>query len=181
MSNGGGTDGSVEPLVTIARAVKPKGLKGEIVADLLTDFPDRFDDIGQLFAVSPEGERKAIQLEGYWLQANRVVLKVAGYDTVAAADSLRGFEFAVPESERVELAEDEFYDWELEGCQVETVAGQVVGSVKSIMRTGSVDLLVVGAEGAKDSLIPMVSSILVKVDKTSGTIAIDPPEGLLDL
>lgn len=180
MSNGGGTGDSVEPLVTVARAVKPRGLKGEIVADLLTDFPDRFDDIGQFFAVSPTGESKAIELEGYSVQNDRVILKLVGYDTVAAANSLRGFEFAVPESERVELADDEFYDWELEGCKVETVTGQVVGSVKSIMRTGSVDLLVVGAD-PKDSLVPMVSSILVKVDKNRKTIVIDPPEGLLDL
>ena len=181
MSNGGGTDGSVEPLVTIARAVKPRGLKGEIVADLLTDFPDRFDDIGQLFAVSPEGERKAIQLEGYWLQANRVVLKVAGYDTVAAADSLRGFEFAVPESERVELAEDEFYEYSIIGAEVLTIEGGRLGRVTSVMRTGGTDLLVVKAEDGREHLIPFVDEICGEVDVIAGRITVNPPAGLLEL
>ena len=181
MSEVSETGESLEPLVAIARAAKPRGLKGEIVAEILTDFPERFDRLGRLYAVSPEGERKAVKLESHWFQNDRVVLKVIGYDTVTAADSLRGYEFAVPESERVPLAEDEFYDWELEGCKVETVTGQVIGIVKGIMRTGSADLLVVGSEGRQESLIPMVSSILVRIDKERKTIVVDPPEGLLDL
>src|SRR6266702_1943870 len=136
-----------EPLIVVARAVRTRGLKGEIVADLLTDFPD--------------GQRKDVRLEGHWFQKDRIILKLIGYDSMESASSLVGFEFAVPESERVKLAEDEFYDWELEGCSVETVTGQRVGAVKSIMRTGGVDLLVVGDDKQRDSLVPIVESILI--------------------
>ena len=59
---------------------------------------------------------KLVELENYWFQNDRVVLKLAGYDDVETAKELVGFEFAVPEAERVQLPEDEFYDWELEGC-----------------------------------------------------------------
>ena len=106
-----------ESLVIVARAVRPKGLKGEIVAELLTDFPDRFNRISQFFAISPKGEQTAVKLERFSFHKDRVVLKLAGYDTIESASTLVGYEFAVPESERVELAADEFYDWELEGCQ----------------------------------------------------------------
>ncbi len=175
------TDKGWEPLVAIARAAKTRGLKGEIVADLLTDFPDRFADIASLFAVSPEGDRKAVRLESYWFQGNRIILKLVDYDTVEAAETLRGYEFAVPESDRVELAADEFYEWELEGCMVQTSAGEAVGIVKGIMRTGSVDLVVVARDGKQEALVPMVSSMIVAVDKERRTITIDPPEGLLEL
>src|SRR5215468_11059364 len=107
------TNKALEPLVAIARGVKARGLKGEIVAELLTDFPDRFAEIASLFAISPEGERIAIKLERHWLQGNRVILKLLGYDTMEAAETLRGYEFGVPESDRVELEADEFYEWEL--------------------------------------------------------------------
>jgi 16S rRNA processing protein RimM len=109
------------------------------------------------------------------------VLKFAGYDTVEAASALVGHDFAVPESESVRLAEDEYYDWQLEGCKVETVAGRQVGTVKGVLRTGGVHLLVVASEEQKDSLIPLVNSIIVSLDTTKELIVIDPPEGLLEL
>ena len=170
-----------ESLVVIARATRTRGLKGEVVADLLTDFPDRFQGLSRLFAVAPGDEPWAIQLENHWFQKDRVVLKFAGYDTVEAAGTLVGYDFAVPESESVRLAEDEYYDWELEGCQVATVAGRQVGIAKGVMRTGGVHLLVVVNEQKKDSLIPMVSSIIVRVDTKKELIVIDPPDGLLEL
>src|ERR1044071_6083811 len=111
-------DAGSSELVIIARAVRPRGLKGEIVAELLTDFPDRFEDVEELVLVLPQGERSTKRLEDYWFQNDRVVLKLADYDDVETAKELDGFEFAVPESERVPLPADHYYDWELEGCNV---------------------------------------------------------------
>ena len=120
-----------DDLIVIARAVRTHGLKGEIVAELLTDFPDRFEDVEELILVSPSGERTTKRLEDYWFQNDRVVLKVAGYDDVETAKELVGFEFAVPESERVPLPEDHYYDWELEGCTVK-VGDESIGQVRSV-------------------------------------------------
>jgi 16S rRNA processing protein RimM len=174
-------DEPAESFVIVARAVKPKGLKGEIVAELLTDFPERFNQIDQFFAISPQGERIAVKLERFSFHKDRVVLKLAGYDSIEAAGTLVGYEFVVPEAERVELADDEFYDWELEGCRVETIAGHLVGSVTGVLRTGGANLLVVAGDTTPEVLIPMVSAILVRIEKERKSIVIDPPEGLLEL
>jgi 16S rRNA processing protein RimM len=109
-----------------------------------------------------------------------------GYDTIEAATLLIGYQFAVPEADRVQLAEDEYYDWELQGCRVETAAGERVGKVKGVLRTGGVNLLVVEDDSENEnkkqpSLIPMVKSILIAVDKEQQLVVIDPPEGLLEL
>src|ERR1041385_2540962 len=128
-------DASASELVIIARAVRPRGLKGEIVAELLTDFPDRFEDLEELILVSPGGERTTKRLEDYWFQNNRVVLKIADYDDVEAAKELVGFEFAVPESERVQLPADHYYDWELEGCTIKA-GSENIGQVTSVLKTG---------------------------------------------
>lgn len=170
-----------ESFVIVARAVRPKGLKGEIVAELLTDFPERFNQIDQFFAMSPQGERIAVKLERFSFHKDRVVLKLAGYESIESASTLVGYEFVVPEAERVELADDEFYDWELEGCRVETLAGKPIGSVTGVLRTGGANLLVVEGETGPEILIPMVSSILIRIDKERKLIVIDPPEGLLEL
>jgi len=170
-----------DDLVVIARAVRTHGLKGEIVAELLTDFPERFEDVDELILVSPAGKRALGQLEGFWLQKNRVVLKLAGYDDVDRAKELIGYDFAVPESDRVPLDEDEFYDWELEGCIVK--AGEKsIGQVRSVMRTGgAAAVLVVADDSGSERLVPLAAEIVVNVDKAARVILIDPPEGLLDL
>lgn len=173
-------DAGPSELVVIARAVKPRGLKGEIVAELLTDFPQRFEDVEELVLVSPAGERTTKRLEDYWFQNDRVVLKIADYDDVDTAKELVGFEFAVPESERVPLPADHYYDWELEGCTVKA-GSEDIGHVISVLKTGGAEILVVNDESGKERLIPLADSIVVKVDTANKTIVVDPPEGLLDL
>src|ERR1051325_6762089 len=172
-------DDASSELVVIARAVKPRGLKGEIVAELLTDFPERFEDVDELVLVSPGGERSSKRLEDYWFQNDRVVLKLSGYDDVEAAKELVGFEFAVPESERVPLPAAHYYDWELEGCTVK-VGAESIGTVKSVLKTGGTEILVVADDVGKERLIPFAESIVVKVDAEQKTIVVDHPEGLLD-
>lgn len=169
-----------DDLVVIARAVRTHGLKGEIVAELLTDFPERFEDVDELIMVSPAGKRELAQLEHHWFQKNRVVLKLAGYNDVDRAKELVGYDFAVPESDRVPLDEDEFYDWELEGCTVK-VGDKSIGEVRSVMRTGGPAVLVVADDSGKEQLVPLAESIVVSIDKAARVILIDPPEGLLDL
>ena len=167
-------------LVLIARAVKTHGLKGEVVAELLTDFPERFEDLDEVVLVSPRGEQKTGNLEDFWFQKDRVVLKLDGYDDIDAAKQLIGYEFAVPESDRVQLEADEFYDWELEGCTVK-VGDQNIGQVRSVLRTGGAEILVVSDESGNEKLVPLAASIVVAIDPVTKTILVDPPEGLFDL
>lgn len=173
-------DAGPSELVVIARAVKPRGLKGEIVAELLTDFPQRFEDVEELVLVSPNGERKTGTLEDYWFQNDRVILKLADYDDVEKAKELVGFEFAVAESERVPLPEDHYYDWELEGCTVKVGDG-TIGKVQSVIRTGGTEILQIADENGNEQLVPLVDSIVVEIDTAEKLIVVDPPEGLLDL
>ncbi|CAN5671356.1 ribosome maturation factor RimM [soil metagenome] len=173
---------SAEPVVAVARAVKTRGLKGEIVAELLTDFPDRFADVYQLIAIAPDGKRSVVELESYWFHQARVILKLAGFDNPQTASALVGCEFAVPESSRVQLSEGQFYDWELEGCVVETTSGIPIGHVRGVMRVGGgAEMLVVEGDDRHEHLIPMVQSIVIDIDKGRKRIRIDPPQGLLEL
>jgi 16S rRNA processing protein RimM len=118
-------------------------------------------------------------IERFWFQKDRVILKFDGFDNVDAAEPLRDIDICIPEAEAVKLDQDEFYDWELAGCKVETVDGISIGEVKELMRTGGTELLVVGSE-SKEYLIPFAEAICVEVDIENKLIRIDPPEGLLD-
>lgn len=172
---------SVDSLVSVARAVRARGLKGEIVADLLTDFPERFESVERLIAVSPEGTRKIVELEKFWFQKDRIVLKLAGCDTVDAARELTGYEFCVPETELVPLGRDEYYDFELVGCVVRERSGKEIGKVLSVMKTGGAEILVIAGNDSNEVLVPLAESIVIEIDTTGRKIVIDPPEGLLEL
>ncbi len=175
------TGGDVE-LVAVARVVKVRGLRGEVAAELLTDFPERFEWVEELIAVTPAGERRTLAIEQSRLHAGRVLLKFAGYDTPEAARELVGYELTVPESEAVELEEGEFFDWQIEGCRVETVEGRPLGAVTKVLHYGAAPVLVVregDAEG-REHLIPLAESICVEIDLERKFIRVDPPEGLLE-
>ncbi|CAN5492524.1 ribosome maturation factor RimM [soil metagenome] len=168
-----------EDLVTIAKTVKARGLRGELVADLLTDFPERFDNLERIFAVCADGKTAELEIEKFWFQKNRVILKFKGIDSIEAAETWRNCDICIPETEAVELEEDEFFDWELEDCQVETLGGEKLGKVQELMRTGGTEILVVkGAE--KEYLIPFAETICVEVDVENKLIRVDAPKGLLE-
>ncbi|HMS44168.1 MAG TPA: ribosome maturation factor RimM [Pyrinomonadaceae bacterium] len=166
-------------LVAIAKLIKSRGLRGELVAEILTDFPERFDDLETVIALLPNGEQSELKIEKFWFQKNRIVLKFAGFDSIETAETLRGTEICISETEAVELDEGEFFDWDLENCEVETIEGKKIGVVKELMRTGGTEILVVaGAE--KEYLIPFAETICTEVDIKNKLIRVDLPEGLLD-
>jgi len=168
-----------EHLVAIAKAVKTHGLSGEIVAQILTDFPERFGYTEKVFSVSPKGQIQRLEIESFWFQKNRVVLKFVGIDSIEEAKKLVGCEICIHESEVVELEEDEFFDWQLIGCIVETIQGEKIGEVTEVMHGVASEILVVQGP-KKDHLIPFVNAICPEVDIEKKIIKIDPPEGLLD-
>ena len=170
-----------DDLIVVAQIVKTRGLRGEVVADLLTDFPDRFESLENLIGITPEQSRRSLQIEEQWFHGDRLVLKFSGFDRIEEAKELVGLQLAVPVAERVELPSGSFYEYELAGCRVETVSGQHVGEVKGTMRTGAGDILTVIDPAGRDILIPMVAEICVAVDIENQLIRIDPPEGLLEL
>ena len=172
---------NTDELIVVAHIVKVRGLRGEVVADLLTDFPERFEELIALVSVSADGTRRSLQIEEQWLHGNRIVFKFAGFDRIEDAKELVGYDLAIPEDERVVLPPDSFYEWELIGCRVQTVDGKVIGEVKSVMHTGGVEILSVVDDKDRDRLIPMANDICVEIDVAEKLIRIDPPEGLLEL
>jgi 16S rRNA processing protein RimM len=170
----------MEDLIAVAKIVRPRGLRGELIADVLTDFPERFEGLESVTAVVPGGERRELKIETFWFQKGRIILKFEGYDSVESAVWLREAEICIAESETVELGEGEFFDWELAGCTVETPEGERIGTVRELMRTGGTENLVVDGGEGREFLIPFAEAICTDVDTEAKVIKIDPPEGLLD-
>jgi len=170
-----------DDLIVVAHIVKVRGLRGEVVADLLTDFPDRFENLKTLVGISSGGVKRSLQIEEQWFHGNRLVLKFADFNSIDEAKELVDYDLGVAAQDRVELPQDSFYEWELIGSRVETIGGESIGVVIEIMRTGGVEILKVVDESGRDRLIPMASDIVVEIERDEKLIRIDPPEGLLEL
>jgi len=176
-----------ETWVLLARLVRPQGRKGEIIADIFTDFPERFRERPRVFLRAPRAKapsREAL-IEKHWLHQGRVVLKLKGIDSINDAETLRGMDVVVPAEERVPLAEDAVYISDLIGCQL-LDGDSVVGQVEDVERgtAGAPDLLVV--QPAKKTfggplLVPFARAYLVSIDLAARQIKMRLPAGLAEL
>jgi 16S rRNA processing protein RimM len=168
----------------LAQLVRPQGRHGEIIADLLTDFPERFADRKSLFLLasenSPAPAREAT-LERHWLHKGRVVLKFAGVESISDADALRGLFVAIPATERAPLSGDSVYVSDLIGCDVVNVASSdiAIGVVKDLDRDAG--LLIVRPATGGEILIPFAKAYLIGIDPAARRIEMRLPEGLLDI
>jgi 16S rRNA processing protein RimM len=83
--------------------LRPQGRRGEVLAKLHTDFPERFNERRQLSGLAADGSRRELRLEEHWLHKGGVVLKFAGVESISDAGQLAGLELQVPSDERTKL------------------------------------------------------------------------------
>jgi len=185
--------------IVLAHLLRPQGRKGEVLAELFTDFPERFEDQKRVFLAAPgfDGEQaKARQAEvvAFWLPVGknegRVVLQFAGIDTISDAETLAGQDVLVPHEERVPLGDESVYISELIGCTVYN--GRVpVGVVEDVQFAMTADggrrlddaapLLAVTSAKGDEVLIPFAKAFLVAVNTEAKRIDMKLPDGLIEV
>ena len=172
-----------EPWTILARLVRPQGRHGEILADVLTDFPERFADRRRLFLVSSEASHvplREVGLENHWLHKGRIVLKFSGIHSINDADALRGLLVAIPTAERATLTDDAVYIGDLIGCDlIDLNAAATIGVVTDVDKEAS--LLAVESRNGDEVLIPFAKAFLVTMDLAGKRIEMRLPLGLLEI
>ena len=169
--------------VAIARILRPQGRKGEVAAEILTDFPERFERLRTAFLEAADRAPYPVDLERTWPHKGRIVLKFSGIDSIEDASRLRGYQVLVPWEQRAPIPPHHYYVGELIGCRViRQHQGQEIGTVTEVESTGGVDVLHVKRAGAENEvLVPLAQEICTQIDVSSRVIFIDPPEDLLEL
>lgn len=185
--------------VWLARILRTQGRKGEVFAEILTDFPGKFADRRQLWLLGEGASAQAgrsttpgsaiavprqAELTAHWLHKGGVVLHFAGVDSISAAETLKGMVVAIPRAERAALAVDETYIGDLIGCVLVDVSGaqhQSIGEIEGVDRSaGPAPLLIVrGARG--EVLVPFAKSYLRRIDLDAKRVEMALPEGLVEL
>ena len=188
--------------VWLARIRRPQGRKGEVFADILTDFPEKFADRRRLWLLddpdSPcaksNSAAREVKLQAYWLHKGGIVLHFAQTDSISAAETLAGLIVAIPLADRAPLSGDEVYIADLIGCTLFDVAKSEaagtgvdrplpIGQIEDVDRTaGPVALLVVRSPRSEEGiLIPFAKSYLRGIDLAAKRVEMALPEGLTDL
>jgi 16S rRNA processing protein RimM len=163
--------------VTVARLGKTRGNRGEITALALSDRPDRYQSLGQVYLCGT-GAPVPRQVEHTWFHNETLVFKFQDVDTISDAELLTGMEVRIPIAERTEIEPGEYFQSDLVGCEVvDRKSGARIGTVTAWQDGGGCGLLEVDGE----LLIPFARAICVEIDIAARRIAVDLPEGLREL
>jgi 16S rRNA processing protein RimM len=189
--------------VLVARILRPRGNKGEVVAELLTDFPARFSTLKQIYLCKDNSEARTAGLLHFWLDRNHPgmgVFHFAGCTTISEAETLRGYDVLLPFEERVELPAGQYFVTDLIGCIVFELpadrakfssppcsmeeAPRVLGTVRDVFFTGEgvagTPLLEVETPHG-ELLVPLAEDICTRIDVATRRIDVRLPEGLSEV
>ena len=171
--------------ITIARVAKTQGRKGEVAADLHTDFPQKFAERKRLFALLKDGSRRELQVEDHWPHKGWMVLKFAGVEDMTSAEALIGSELQIPLAERAQLDEGATYISDLVGVKVFDTSAEVgevfIGEIGDVQfGSGEAPMLVVKV-GEKEVLVPYAEAFIKRLDVSGKRLEMELPEGLLEL
>jgi 16S rRNA processing protein RimM len=191
--------------IHVARILRPRGNKGEVAAELLTDFAERLTKLTEVLVGRADGkiEPQRIGLQSCWLSQNhrgQAVFHFAGSNSINEAEKFRGLDVMLPVEQRVVLPAGQYFIADLIGCSVfaQPVAAPVVssspcslseapaflGSVQDVQFPGEefpgTPLLEVETSEGQ-LLIPLAVDICTRIDIQERRIEVVLPEGLREL
>ena len=197
---------SVSPeqkFVAVARILRARGNKGEVAAELFTDFPERLPEIKEMFLRAESGARRGVVLREFWVDRNhpeKAVFHFEGIDSINDAEKLRGLEVQIPFEQRAEVPAGSFFLTDLIGCSVFEMAATaspmssspcslaeapvLLGKVRDVYFPGEgqpgTPLLAVDTSRG-EVLVPLAEDICTMIEITARRIEVKLPEGLRDL
>ncbi len=166
-----------EPLyLSVGFLRRPHGVRGEIIMDLHTDFPERLRKGRKLFI--GDGH-KPMTLENVRPHGEGVLVKFKSVDTPESAGEFRNQWVYAAVKDLPALPEGQHYQHELLGMRVVDESGAVLGELLEIIETGANDVYVVRNEAGKEILLPNIPTVVLDLDFASATMKVHLLDGLL--
>ena len=166
--------------VTVGRIGRPHGIRGDVVVGVRTDEPELRFARGSRLDTDPADVGPLTVAAIKW-HSGELLVRFEDIGDRDAAAELRGTWLTVDSATIAPPADpDEFRDADLVGLSVRTLDGTPVGTVDDVLHSGQ-DVLVIKSPDGRDIMIPFVKPLVPEVDVPGGYLAINPPEGLLNL
>lgn len=165
----------------LGEVLRPHGIRGELRLRILTDHPDRINDLERVFLGRDPSkpDAKPYEVEHMRMNVEYGLLKLKGIDDRTQADRLRGMMVMIDIAHAVPLEEGEFYLYQLIGVTVQTMQGEVLGTITDVLETGANDVYVVKSPTYGEILIPDTEQTIIDIDIEAGLVKVELPEGLL--
>jgi 16S rRNA processing protein RimM len=173
----GSASDTAEPrFLVIGRVRKPHGVRGEIRVEIISDLPERFNWLDEVYLGQPNP--KPFLVESVRFHKNSALLKLKGCDNRDAASHLRSQLVQVPESLGIPLEEDEYYLYQLIGLSVHEEDGNFLGHVAEVIETKANNVFVVkGSKG--ELLLPDIAEVIREIDFEKGKISVRLLPGMI--
>jgi 16S rRNA processing protein RimM len=165
----------------IGEILRPHGVAGEVRMRVLTRYPERLPELETVYLGSKPDSGKNIQfaLQSVRMHQGYALLKLRGVDDRTQADRLRELFVMVSIEDAVPLEEDEYYLYQLIGLAVQTIEGEMLGTLTEVLETGANDVYIVDSPQYGEVLIPATDETIIQTDLESRIITVKLPEGLL--
>jgi len=164
--------------VAVGRVLRPHGVRGEVVVEVLSDVPARFQKGSRLTGVREGGAKMPLTVAASRVHKTGAVVRFEGYEDRDRAGELRGLDLEIPRAEVPKARRGTYYQFELLGCLCRD-RGEELGRVVEVVEDGGGVMLIVEGEGRRIP-VPFVKELLKKVDVARGVIDLKLPEGLLE-
>ena len=159
-----------QDLRTIGVIRAPHGLQGTVRLDPLSDFPERFLHLNECFLRRSDRTLEKAVILRVKLATRQVLITFESVCTRNDAESLRGCELCIPESETWPLPKDSYYTTDILGFRVISDSGEFIGELTDVIQ-GSQDILQIDGPNG-ELLVPFVDEWVGDVDMTAKTIVI---------
>jgi 16S rRNA processing protein RimM len=163
---------------SIGKVVAPFGVHGELKVRILSDIPNRFQELDEIYVGSAHRLYSIQSVRPY--KGEMIVLKLKGLDDANAAETLRNDDLSIPLNNLPELPASTYYQHDILGLRVFTLDETYLGNIVDIISTGSNDVYAVRLPGSSPVLIPAIKDVIKQIDLQKHAMYIDPIPGLLD-
>jgi 16S rRNA processing protein RimM len=164
-----------------AKILRPHGVRGDFVIQIITDFPNRLQQVEKVYLTrDPEKRGKPFPVViARPHQGNHWLLHLDGIETRNDSEPYRNAYVMIALTEAVPLDEDEVYLFQVMGAEVHTTDGQVLGMVVDFIETGANDVYVVNGGTYGEILIPAIPDVVLNIDPDAKTMLVQLMDGLL--
>ncbi len=153
------------------------GIHGAVLLRTFTENLDLFTKGETLLVKGKDSAPQEFLLETASPHKGKILARFKGVSDRNGAEDLQGRMILVPKDRLPELESGEFYWFELIGLDVVEKNGNRLGTLESIIETGSNDVYVV-KDGKRETLVPALSWVVLSIDLEASTMVVDLPEGL---
>jgi 16S rRNA processing protein RimM len=179
MRGSDGAPASYEPrFIVVGRILRPHGVRGEVVVEVVTDFPQRFDSLEVAYVGDAVHARAHRVTKKRW-HKGRVLMAFEGYPDRDSVETLRDLLVQVPVEEAMPLPEGEYYPYQLAGINVITEDGEHLGTISDVLFTNANDVYVVSGPRGQ-ILLPAIRQVITQIDLPGRRVIVKLMPGLVE-